>query len=111
MSVENFLGIKAATVVAGFVGAVVSLSAVASLTRTQAGMAVLVGVGTSAYITPAVVYYYTIEAEPLHNGLAFMVGLVAMQVVPGVIRIAEMFKANPLSFIKRMDGGKGNDPK
>lgn len=111
MSVESYLGIKAATAVAGFVGALVSLSAVAALTRAQAGMAVLVGVGTSAYVTPAVVYYYSIEAEPLHNGLAFLLGMVAMQLVPGVLRVAEMFKSNPLSFINRIGGGKDNGPK
>jgi hypothetical protein len=81
------LGIKLASLVAGFAGGVVSLAFVQALTRAQAIGAVAVGSLTAAYMTPAIVQYFNI-GPGYENGVAFLIGLLAMQVIPLVQKLA-----------------------
>ena len=96
----SYFGIKVATAIAGFAGAVVSLQAIKPLTRGQAMLAVLTGAIVASYGTPVVAHYLAL-AEELQNGIAFFLGLGAMHIVPGLIRIAEMFRRDPLGMIRR----------
>jgi hypothetical protein len=102
---ENLLGVEAATSVAGFVGAVASLSSIKPLSRLQALLAVFTGAAVAAYCAPLVTYYCKIEVEPVENGIAFLLGLIAMQLVPAVIFVAEVFRNNPIAFLRRILGG------
>jgi len=101
MADDNLLGFKAATAVAGFMGAVVSLSAIKPLSKFQACAAVLTGAVTSAYGTPALAYYAQISEIPVQNGLAFLIGLVAMHLIPGILRVAQLFREDPMGFWRR----------
>jgi hypothetical protein len=107
MADNNVLGVEVATATAGFFGAVASLSAIRPLTRLQAILALITGAVTSAYCTPLIVYYFGFDAEPVKSGLAFLVGLIALHLVPGCLTVAEMFRKNPLGFIRQFLGGKG----
>lgn len=102
MADDNVLGIQTATTVAGFIGTIVSLSAIRPLTRTQAMIAVFAGAATAAYGTPAVSYYFDIIEPAAQNGLAFFIGLVSMNLIPGIIRVAEAFQRDPVGFIRRV---------
>lgn len=106
MSDETIFGVKAATAIAGFFGAIASLSAIKPLSKAQALLAVFTGALTSAYGTPAAVVYLKIESGELQNFIAFVLGLTAMHLVPGLVRAAELFKENPLWVIKRFLGDK-----
>ncbi len=100
------LGVKLASLVAGFAGGVVSLSFVRELTKLQAALAVLTGALCAGYLTPAVVAYLgSAFPEP---SLAFVVGLTAMNIIPGVLKISELFKRNPMSFVNRGPNGGGD---
>lgn len=99
----NILGIKAATAVAGFLGGVICLSWLRELTRTQAAMAVITGSVTASYGTPALMWYLNWPL-PLENAAAFFMGLTAMNIIPGLIRLSELFKRDPAGWIGR-DGG------
>ncbi len=102
---NNLLGVEAATSVAGFVGAVASLSAVQPLTRLQAVLAVFTGAATAAYCAPLISWYYEGTPEVVENGIAFLLGVMAMRLIPGVIRLAELFGTNPIATIRRILGG------
>lgn len=97
------LGLKFATLLAGFFGGVVSLSFVNSLTKTQAALAVFTGTMTAGYGSPIATHYLGIVSPELQNGVAFVVGITAMNIIPGVIKLSEVFKRDPRAFV---GGGK-----
>lgn len=104
----GILGLKFASLLAGFAGGVISLSFVKELTRTQAVLAVFTGTMTAGYGTPLALHYFGISSLELQNGVAFFVGLTAMNIIPGLLKLSEMFKRDPHAFI----GGKnGSDEK
>lgn len=103
---DELFGIKAATTIAGFAGAVVSLQAIKPLTRLQAGLAVITGALVAAYGTPVAAHYLSLSAE-LQNGVAFFLGLTSMHIVPGLLRIGEVFRNDPVGFLR----GRGGDGK
>ena len=87
------LGIKLATLVAGFAGGVVSLSYVKRLSTIQSVSAVISGMLSAAYLTPAAIMYLDIATRPgLENGVAFFIGLTGMHIIPALLAIAARFK-------------------
>lgn len=96
------MGVKLTALLAGFAGGVVSLSFVKELTVKQAVLAVFTGAVTAAYGTPLAVHYFNIP-QPYENGSAFVIGLTAMNIIPGLLKLTEIFKRDPRSFI---GGGK-----
>jgi len=100
---DGVLGVKFATLVAGFAGGVVSLSFVSGLTKPQALLSVLTGALTAGYMTPVVLHYMSLPTTELQNGAAFFVGLTAMNIVPGLLKLSEMFKRDPRSFLNGGD--------
>lgn len=96
------MGVKLTALLAGFAGGVVSLSFIKELTARQAVLAVFTGSVTAAYCTPLAVHYFGI-AQPYENGAAFVIGLTAMNIIPGLLKLSEVFKRDPRSFV---GGGK-----
>lgn len=88
MALAEFLGVKAAPAVAGFVGSVISLRFLQGLTRWQAIAAVATGTAFSIYATPVALYWAGAPPE-LEKGVAFLLGLCAMGLVPAIVRAAE----------------------
>lgn len=99
--IADVLGVKGATVVAGFAGAVVSLSFVKELSKTQMVVAVLVGSVTAAYLTPLLLASLHLPSE-LQNGGAFLIGLTAMNVIPGIIKLTELFRQDPWAAVGKL---------
>lgn len=95
------LSAKHSALLAGFFGSLVALTFTKELTRVQMLMALLTGLLTSAYLTPLVMFYFKITPE-INDGMAFIVGLVAMHDVPAIIAIAEIVRKNPLELLKRI---------
>lgn len=98
----SIFGIKLAFAVAGFWGGVVSLSFVKNLTPKQGVLAVLTGIASAGYGTP-IAAHYVLNTEPssaMANAIAFVLGLTAMNLIPGIVRLSEIWKKDPLSVIK-----------
>lgn len=97
----TLLGMKAWTMVAGFAGGVVSLSFIKALTATQGALAVFTGVASAVFLTPVVMHYlWPAQTDPrLEYGVAFIIGLTAMNVIPGILKLSEIFKRDPRSFL------------
>ena len=93
-------GIKLGLALAGLAGGVVSLSYIKPLTKWQAFLAVFTGAVSAAYITPLIVNYFNLSSTGEH-GAAFLIGLVAMNLIPGIIKLSDRFKTNPEDFIKK----------
>ena len=101
----TLLGMKAWTLVAGFAGGVVSLSFIKALTPTQGALAVFTGVASAVFLTPMAMHYvWPTQTDPrLEYGVAFIIGLTAMNFIPGIIKMSEVFKRDPRSFLGGRD--------
>ena len=102
----DFFGIRVAGLVAGFFGAVVSLSFIQGLTRTQAVISAVTGFLASAYLTPLAVllaeHYFAPLPTVVQNGFAFIVGLIGMSLLGGLVKGARLFRDDPSGFLRRL---------
>ncbi|RQD56455.1 peptidase M48, Ste24p [Pseudomonas aeruginosa] len=85
---------KYSVTIAGFWGSILSLGFLKDLTRFQAALAVGTGFGCSTYWTQPVAGWlsrtYLIPLDDaLLAGVAFTIGLLAMNVIPGLKAFAE----------------------
>lgn len=94
----TILGVKLTMLIAGFAGGVVTLSFLRELDKTQSVLAVFTGMVTAAYGTPVVSYYLGLP-QAVELGAAFFVGITAMNIIPGAIKLSEIFRKNPERFI------------
>lgn len=87
---------KYSVTIAGFWGSILSLGFLKDLTRLQAALAVFTGLGCSTYWTqPVAGWLSRTYIIPLDDsflaGVAFTIGLLAMNVIPGMKAFAERF--------------------
>jgi hypothetical protein len=99
----GYFGIKPSVIVAGFLGGVIAMTFVRALTRTQMTVAVITGTITTHYLTPMAVYYSGLNVER-QDGIAFLIGVMAMNIIPGMLKLSEMFSNDPRSFIPSLKG-------
>jgi hypothetical protein len=92
-------GIKLGLAIAGLAGGVVSLSYVKPLTKTQAVLAVFTGAVCAAYLTPLAIDHFSLSPAGEH-GAAFLIGVTALNIVPGFIKLSERFRSNPEDWKK-----------
>jgi hypothetical protein len=86
--VEGWLtaaGLKFATVIGGFFGALVSLKFIEGLGVWQRGSTVLAGTLVSAYVTPVILSYLELTPK-IEGGIAFLCGLFGMSFTGAVIK-------------------------
>jgi hypothetical protein len=94
------LGLKYATLVGGFLGAMVSLKFIEGLGLYQRGTTVLAGTVVSAYCTPIIVSYLELTPK-MEGGIAFLCGLFGMSFTGAVIKaMPEWVAAAKDKFIK-----------
>jgi len=106
--ITSAIGVKLTTLVAGFAGGVVSLAFIQNLSRWQAVMAVVVGALTANYLTPLAVDRLGVTRPEFQNGMAFLVGLLAMNIIPA---LNALFTAQNLrSLIARFLGISSSQP-
>lgn len=110
-SAAGFLGIKYSALVAGFVGGVISLGFLRELDKLQMALAVLAGTACAGYMTPLAIPMLAraagIEATPeLENIAAFLLGLTAMNIIPSVIHLSEIFRRDPAAALRGKDTSK-----
>jgi Na+/proline symporter len=97
-NIGAMLGIKGATVVAGFAGAVVSLSFVKQLSKKQMILSVLVGSVTATYLTSFLLAWLDL-GQAAQNGAAFIIGLTAMNIIPGILKLTEWLCQDPVALV------------
>lgn len=101
-------GLKFSVILAGFLGGVLSLSFVRELSKSQMVIAVCTGTVTTHYLTPLALHYTGLTLD-LESGVAFLIGIMAMNIIPGFIRLSELFKADPRQFIPGQKGQPTDD--
>ena len=98
-AVGSFLGVKYAALIAGAVGAILSLRYIDDLSMFGRILAVVTGTVTAGYGSPAIAQWLGLT-QPTENAIAFVLGLTAMNIIPGLMRLSERFATDPLSFIR-----------
>jgi len=102
------IGIKFGSVVAGAIGGIVSLCYIEGLNMWGRLLAVVAGAAVAGYGTPVLSSWLDMGPDA-ENALAFCLGLTAMNIIPGLIRISESFKSDPLAFIRRQPNQRSTD--
>lgn len=97
------LGLKSSVMLAGFAGSVISLSFITGLGIWGRISAVFTGTLTAAYATPVAVAYWDMT-DVLGNGVGFILGLTAMNLVPAVIGAANWIHKNIGSLMSKKFG-------
>jgi len=90
---------KYALLIAGFIGALLSLSFVRTLEVRYIYTALVTGSASAHYGAPVLGYALGIPANVL-PGIGFLIGVMGMNLVPGLLRLSEEFSKNPFRFIK-----------
>ena len=96
----TIIGIKYGYVIAGALGGILALRHIENLSTTGRIIAVVTGAIVASYGTPALDSLLELKPD-VESGVAFLLGLTAMNILPGLIRVSEMFKSDPLAFIRR----------
>lgn len=89
------LGLKVSTLVAGLVGGVLALSMMPQLTWRKAMTAVVGGGACAAYATPIAAEVLGLGSRHLENGLAFVLGVIGMNILGGVFTLSEQWRKRP----------------
>lgn len=104
----GIFGIKAGTIAFGFAGSVLSLTYVRELTLTYvreltprlAALSVITGLIVAISCTPLLAFSLNVPEQSRYEyGLAFLLGLTAMHLVPAALKAAELIKKNPSSLL------------
>ena len=96
-------GLKTGTLLAGFLGVVVSLRFIQGLSIVQSVLSVVTGAVVTGYIAPIIQLKLDLSA-PMEHGLGFLLGLTAMNTVPGIVKLSDKFKEDPFWFIDYLRG-------
>ena len=99
MNLFDLLGIKPDQLIAGAFGAGVSLAVSPKMRPCAAFGAIAVGMVTSWYVPPLVIYYASWPAA-MERPLAFVAGLVGMAAAGAVVNLA----ADPIGAYRRFRG-------
>ncbi|MEB0311523.1 peptidase M48, Ste24p [Pseudomonas sp. 10B1] len=91
-AVAGVLLVKYGVAIAGFAGAILSLTFLRGLTRGQAASAFFTGFASAIFTTPLAVSFFHITPDggPQY-GVAFLIGLLAMNIIPGLKALAAKF--------------------
>lgn len=89
--ISTGLGIKLTWTLGGFAGGIVSLSFLKNLTRPQAFLAVFTGAAAATYLTPIACGWFGVVNEQYQNGVAFVIGLCSMNIIPLIQSTVDRF--------------------
>ncbi len=100
----EIFGIKIANLIAGLCGGLVSLVFEKKLSFKRALLLIFVGAISSSYLTP-ILQHWIDFSEPTENAAAFLIGLMSMNILGGLLRLADSFESNPAKFYKNVREG------
>lgn len=105
----GIVGVTFASMIIGFIGAVLGISYVPEMSKKQMFAALLAGLCCAAFMTPVAAHWYSLYFGPtvpqfLENGIAFLLGISGMYIVPGFLSLSRSFRDNPFGFLDRLRG-------
>lgn len=92
---------KYAFLIAGFIGALLSLSFVRTLEVHHIYAALVTGSACAHYGTPLVGYLLGMPAGVL-PGVGFLIGVMGMNLIPALLKLSAEVAQSPLQFLKSL---------
>ena len=92
---------KYAFLIAGFIGALLSLSFVKALQVRHIYAALVTGAATAHYGTPLVGHFLGLPASVL-PGIGFLIGVMGMNLIPALLKLSAEVARSPVQFIKTL---------
>lgn len=95
-----FFGINLTPAVAGFLGALISLKYLPTMTGWQAWTTLLIGAAAANYLSPenqVTLWLFTIRPQ----GISFFIGLIAMSAFGGMMHLLNDWRTDPSGFLRR----------
>jgi hypothetical protein len=108
---HELLGLKAAPALAGFIGGVISLAFMQSLSITGKILSVLGGAFSAGYFSPLIIHYLgdaITDAPSAENAVAFLTGLIGMNMLAGIYRVSLALREDPSSIMEIFKGKRGD---
>lgn len=86
--------VKYGVIIGGFAGAILSLTFLRGLTRGQAVAAFFTGFTSAVFCTPLAISFFKLETgSETQYGVAFLIGLLAMNIIPVMKSVVSQFGA------------------
>ena len=95
MNEEAAIGLKAGPLLAGLVGAAMSMRAIADASPLNRFTSILCAAFAAGYITPAIGEWYALT-QSMENAMGFFVGLLILNVTAGLIELSGKFAKDPV---------------
>ena len=106
----TYLGIKVSPAIAGVLGAMVTMRAVPNLRWYERIISMVNGSAAAAYLAPAATRLISeAPSHELENAVAFLFGVVALNVVAGLFEMSRRFADDPLSTLSNIVKAKNGD--
>lgn len=90
------LGVKFGPVIAGLLGAILSMRAIAQATLLNRITSMLSASGAAGYLTPAIADWLNLTTQHMQNAIGFFVGLLILNITAGLIELSSKFAKDPV---------------
>lgn len=98
------LGIKFGPVIAGLIGAILSMRAIANATLFNRITSMLSASGAAGYLTPAICEWLRLQSNHMQNAIGFFVGLLILNITAGLIELSSKFAQDPVGATRDLMG-------
>lgn len=90
------LGVKFGPVIAGLMGAILSMRAIAQAPLINRVTSMLSASGAAGYLTPAIAEWLNLTSQHMQNAIGFFVGLLILNITAGLIELSAKFAKDPV---------------
>lgn len=108
--VATSIGIDLLAFKSGMIGGFISLTWAQKPTPVQAVISIVVGAVSAGYLGP-LVKDLTGAQDATYGGICFLIGLLAMRMMPYLLEWAEGIAKNPGSLLEKLPFRKNGNPK
>lgn len=90
------MGVKFGPVIAGLIGAILSMRAIADAPLINRITSMLSASGAAGYLTPAICEWTGLTSQHMQNAVGFFVGLLILNFTAGLITLSSEFAKDPV---------------
>lgn len=95
---EQTLGLKYGPMIAGLLGALLSMRSIANATLWSRITSMLLATAAAVFLAPAITEYWGFSVH-MQNAVSFFTGLLILNFTAGLIDISKMFAENPAATL------------
>lgn len=97
-------GVAKSSLIAGFLGSLISLQFLVDIDRMHRFFAVVTGTLSAYYITPFLISYFRVVSDGAASAFSFFIGMTSMSLFAGIFTLLKKWRKDPISFLSRFIG-------